>query len=393
MFVQCWRVGQESISDLAMTIGSVSGDLAADWIPSLPPDLGASLIGWPHHLLKVLPLEWSLGGNKTTRQTLILQKAAGRSERQWKGVLSWMLGVAGTRRYLHSDGYRWIAPASAFYPSNTQDVDLYNWHPSFPRTSLTVNAVSKRRLRPDYIALRPTSRSLPTLDWAVVEAKGTHRSLSGIANCPGSWSAQVRNVRMQFHERPVSIQRHLVVATRVNSNGKSELSRCLQVRAWNNRTSDEGRGLPLSAAVEIATAHLFGVFNNLHLPETARAIATAARLRHTPNLWNSDLQKAAATRAFSELDTARARARDESRTTTIDTFWGPINARISEPVLDLVQGLVSTSSPEEAIDILWATDEALNDWQKRQSRQPNQVLLPYGVELTLPEGWNTGEQR
>jgi hypothetical protein len=87
-----------------------------------------------------------------------------RSERQWKSFLSWMLGVAGTRHVLASEGYRWVAPVSAFYTDAVQVVDLSAWNPLFPRSILTTTRRpgSQSRLCPDYLALRPRPSTQPS---------------------------------------------------------------------------------------------------------------------------------------------------------------------------------------------------------------------------------------
>lgn len=137
-----------------MTTSDISSHLLADGVPSLPATVGSSFIGWPPFLVEVA----KFNGN----DFLALREEAGRTERHWKSVLSWMLGVAGTRHVLVSEGYRWIAPLSAFYPGTVQPVDLSAWHPSFPPTAVTAERRpgSRCRLRPDYLAYaRPRTHS------------------------------------------------------------------------------------------------------------------------------------------------------------------------------------------------------------------------------------------
>src|SRR5690242_744893 len=127
MFVQSWAVGATTSAGLPMTAGHISGHLLADWIPSFPLALSSSFVGWPSFLIKTVDFQ--------TKQFLTLASVARTSERQWKGVLSWMLGVAGARHVLASDGYRWIAPMSAFYPNNAQQVAIQGDFP-FPPSSI-----------------------------------------------------------------------------------------------------------------------------------------------------------------------------------------------------------------------------------------------------------------
>ena len=46
-------------------------------------------MGWPAYLLQGIPIA---GWN-----ALAVRRVAGQSDRQWKSVFSWMLGVAATR--------------------------------------------------------------------------------------------------------------------------------------------------------------------------------------------------------------------------------------------------------------------------------------------------------
>jgi hypothetical protein len=113
-----------------MTTSEVSGHLLADWVPSLPVAVGPSFIGWPPYLLDA--------ANINGKDLILVRAEAGRSERQWKSFLSWMLGVAGARHVLASEGYRWVAPVSAFYTGAVQSVDLSAWNPMFPSSVVTI---------------------------------------------------------------------------------------------------------------------------------------------------------------------------------------------------------------------------------------------------------------
>ena len=78
---------------LPLTVADISSHLLADWMPALPAIVGSSFIGWPPFLLELAKF------NETT--VLAVRAEAGRSERQWKSVLSWMLGVAEADARLH----------------------------------------------------------------------------------------------------------------------------------------------------------------------------------------------------------------------------------------------------------------------------------------------------
>lgn len=163
-----------------MTSNDISSHLLSDWVRSFPAAASSSFMGWPSFLLQTINLNGS--------DLLALRQAAGRSERQWKGVLSWMLGVAGARHVLQLEQYRWVAPLSAFYPDLTTEVDLTGWNPTFPRSSLTARKKpqSTCELRPDYIALRLTASPMggESYEWAVAEAKGTSLCLKNMSNLP-----------------------------------------------------------------------------------------------------------------------------------------------------------------------------------------------------------------
>src|SRR5262244_1707022 len=130
MFVEFWDVESAASTPLPMTVDDVSFHLALDWVPSLPPADGTAFMGWPPFLVENLP------SYSNTITFLALRATAARSERQWKGVLSWMLGVAGARHFLRRDGYNWVAPLSAFYPTAVRTVEVQVWPPQFPKTTL-----------------------------------------------------------------------------------------------------------------------------------------------------------------------------------------------------------------------------------------------------------------
>ena len=142
MNVLYWPVGVTSMTHLGMTVSDISGHLLEDWVPSLPPTVSSAFMGWPFYLINVKQFQ--------STDYLVLRKEVRNTERQWKGFLSWMLGIAGTRHVLAKEGYRWIAPASAFYPNSSHPVNISNWNPAFPPGIVTVTLPSnpKSRLRP-----------------------------------------------------------------------------------------------------------------------------------------------------------------------------------------------------------------------------------------------------
>jgi hypothetical protein len=147
---------------------------------------------------------------------VLLLTEAGRSERQWKGFVSWMLGVAGTRHVLTSGGYRWIAPISAFYPGAIQAVDLSTWNTLFPQSSIvaTRKSGSTSRLFPDYLALRPKS-GVGSYEWAVAEA-----------NAKRAWA---RRLQVRAWNRTVTVEAGLSSEAAVDARLDAY---CLRTSLW-----------------------------------------------------------------------------------------------------------------------------------------------------------------
>jgi len=374
---------------LPMTAGDISSHLLADWVPSLPAAVGSSFIGWPPFLLEVA----NFNGN----DVLALRAEAGRTERQWKSILSWMLGVAGTRHVVASEGYRWIAPLSAFYPGAVQAVDLSVWHPSFPRSAVTVDRRpgSRCRLRPDYLALRSTAQAFGPYEWAVVEAKGTQACLTNTRACPTAWASQARSVIVTVNGVRIAIRRHLVVATRVNPNAAFPRTRRIQVRAWNRKDESEGSRLPSEATLDIAAAHLFGLFRGLRLRDNARAIAVSVQARMEARAGNvSDSTRVHANgiaeRAEVELrERTRLTTQLDGRTATVisvDTELGAISVEVAEPIISLARTLRRAEPPDIAVAALREADAQLDAWEasrRTATRQRGSVVLPFGVEVRL----------
>jgi hypothetical protein len=389
MFVEYCAVGATDRSTLQMSTDDISAQLQVDWMPSLPATVASSLVGWPPFLIETVKSEGI--------DVLMLRKDVGRTERQWKGMLSWMLGVAGTRQVLADEQYRWIAPLSAFYPYAVQPVDLSGWNPNFPPTSLTADRLpgSGSRLRPDYVALRSTAPgpARPTYEWAVAESKGTRRSLTGIRTCPAAWSKQAHNVVLTLDGAKLEIPRHLVIATRVNPNAKSMNARLIQIRAWNQRL-ESGEASPARMAIFVAAAHLFGLLRNLRLRENARAIVAAVQaLTATPKERIADTgagpRATILERAEVELNDRRREYPDGRRATmtSFETDLGSIAVELTQPVVTLVQDLQRASSEDAAVRALQEADVQLDTWEDscraRRQEHDGVVLLPFGVEVRI----------
>jgi hypothetical protein len=404
MFVQFWDVGSAATARLAMTVRDISRHLAADWVPTLPPADGTAFMAWPPFLIEDVPARGST-------RFLTLRDRAARSERQWKGVLSWMLGVAGARHFLRRDGYTWIAPLSAFYPNALRTVDVAAWPPQFPQTKLVTdrNPASRSRLRPDYIALRPipNAQNAGAYEWAVAEAKGVANQLSSKTACPADWHNQARNVTVTVNGAKIVVPRHLVIATRVNPNAANAETRRLQIRAWNRKEqlSAENR-LPPEAAVDIASAHLFGMFRALRLRGNAVSLALSVQLRaerrqeEAAMLLEADREREteallhdSRSRAHAELSDRRRQTSKAGGTsvvvTSIDTDRGTVEVEIAEALLVLAEKLQEAPTEEQAALALHKADAELERLEQQRGTQPDghERLGPIGLEIRLPDAF------
>ena len=385
MFVQFWAVGATVPTLIPMTSQDISAHLLVDWVPWLPTSASASLMGWPSHLIELVRYDGI--------DVLALRADAGRTERQWKGMLSWMLGIAGTRHILNKEQYRWIAPLSAFYPDAVLPVSYNPMPTAYPRTSIVAERAPRNssHLRPDYLALRLDGRSY---EWAVVEAKGNHKSLEYLADCPVEWYKQARNVLLKVHGYPITSLRNLVIATRVNPNAANPLTRRVQVRAWNSTEDSIYSGIPLDAAVDIVAAHLYGFFRNIGLHANAHAMALSMEIRSEVSLSAArefpSRQRDAIERAEFELE-SRTRLDDQqasgrhSTVVSVITDSGPVEFDIAEPLITLSRNLKSAVDYDHAAEGLLEAESQLDGWERQIRRGTiEDVVLPFGVRVRLP---------
>ncbi len=354
--VDYWPVGQSQSTTLPMGTTDISRHLAADWVPSLPATVSNSFIGWPPELIRSLdptPVDPS--------PVLCLKPEAGRCERQWKGFLAWMLGVAGTRHVLEDEGFAWIAPLSAFYPETTQDVDLANWHVGeFPRCSVEARRRqgNASRLRPDYVALRSvgSSESGTAYEWAIVESKGTRKSVTNLTQCPVDWHRQVRNVQLEVHESPQEVARHLVVATRVNPNAVRDTTRRISIRAWNSASAEIPQA-PLDAVADIAAAHVFGLCHKFQLTNSAHALALAV------DRWGNTRAGSQKKEPRREEEEIWGRAEDELRRAELPPVQLEeelIQMDLAPAIITLVKELWAARTTSEAAEALGRAEKLLS---------------------------------
>ena len=363
----------------------------SDWIPGLPTSASSPMMKWPSYMIQSVQV-----GND---EVLVLREEAGRTERQWKGMLSWMLGIAGTRHILSRERYRWIAPLSAFYPEVVQSVSQLAWPATYPPGSIVANRAPGygSHLRPDYLALRQTDS---TDDWAVVEAKGTKVSLENRLNCPTDWYNQARNVILTINGNQITPSRNVVVATRVNPNAVNELTRQIQIRAWNSTDDSSDTAFPPEASVDIAAAHMYGFFRNLRLLDVAHAIAlsteTRFEVRRSADQRQSSNQERLS-RLSEALDNAEIELQQHTRfddqpevsqsstVVSFDAVPGLISFELAEPLLELARSLVRSSNYDAAYEAMVEADSGLNGWEHQvRLEDSDDVILPFGVRVRIP---------
>ena len=363
-------IGSTAVEALPLTTTEISSHLLADWLPNLPLATGASFFGWPS---QILFQSHSLG-----TAYLTIHQWLGQSERQWKGVISWMLGVAGARRVLSELGYRWVAPSSAFYPESTGPIAIA-WPSNFPRANLSVaeDPSNSSRLRPDYIALKPSNGGT-SYQLAAAEAKGTSKAIlsAAKASCPASWYQQVKNIRITLGGVPLYVPRHIVIATRVNPNAVQNTTRQLAIRAWNSNDKDQRLELGSGDGIAVVVAHLFGFYRNIGFVRVAERLAVALTrfsdsndsIQQSFNFdTGDDKQPVVQFNSVAELSLASGVSAE---------------IRLSDELIELTKSLINAANKDEAAQAIARGDRELDAWndQPRPSKE-SLSRLSFGVEI------------
>lgn len=233
----------------------------------------------------------------------------------------------------------------------------------------------------------------------MVEAKGTQACLTNRPACPNAWASQARGVVVRVNGFRIATPRHLVVATRVNPNATNPRRRRIQIRAWNRTDEPEESRLPSEATVVIAAAHLFGLFRGLRLRDNALAMAvsvqarTEARIGHVSDSTRADVSSISE-RAEAELRqrTQLVTQEDGSGAAVIsaDTELGAVEVLIAEPLISLARSFRRADIPHIAVTALQEADSQLDAWEasrRTTTRQRGNVVLSFGVEVRLPDGF------
>ena len=354
-----WKVGCAVAEELALTPQDVAAHLLNDWLPGVPAGQGADFMGWPSRLLL------------SDYGQLFLSDVVARTERQWKGMISWMLGVAGARAYLKEDKYRWIAPISAFFDDAVQPVSVPQWYLPFPQPDLTVVRTRNRVLCPDYIAVRSAAGQRP-IEWAVAEAKGTKKFLTARTDCQPDWREQVRNIQISLDQSRLIPQRYIVIATHVSPGGP------LRIKAWNNEIAQDTDAFP-PALPEVVCAHLFGFYSGIGLLAVARTVASAV-FRRAMHKRRMNLRWA------SEVDErGDGGTTDKALPQEVRVGRGEMSAvvEISEPLRSLTAALVTIDHQDEATKAIRRADQEPDEWWDvhRDRHEPETVTLPFGIRV------------
>ena len=170
----------------------------------------------------------------------------------------------------------------------------------------------------------------------------------------------------------------------------------MQVRAWNQK-DDFPTQLSADAAVEIVSAHLFGLYRGLHMPRNALAVAISVQDRRETSVQGRRPTTTADERArlfesadveFRERIRRTAATRDGSG--VVDTELGAVAVNLAAPLLTLSGAIREARTADEAFTAVKRADAELDDWQRSRPRNEERhgiVFLPFGVELQVPDSF------
>ncbi len=209
----------------------LAGYLGTEWIPGTPRSFIDSLTEIIGTILTRVKLNGSV-------DSWCVNADVADTDRQWRGVTSWIIGVAFARDVMESEGYSWWSPVSGFSGTvSTGKTKTGRWMPWIPRSLYSVEKLgTKSNLLPDYTACRLSGDG--TFQYAFVESKGTKNNIQNKHLAPADWLNQVNNAKLLFRERIAPVAHRYVVATRINPDAKRANTRRIIVRAWDSQ--DDG---------------------------------------------------------------------------------------------------------------------------------------------------------
>ncbi|RIK33488.1 MAG: hypothetical protein DCC55_34855 [Chloroflexi bacterium] len=266
MYFDYFPAGSSTPKRVKITEVELAKYIATDWMPGLPITI---MNGFADVLRGVLETE-----EIQHHDYWCVNQDLASTDRQWKGMTSWILGVAFARFTVESEGYPWWSPVSAFKGDNsTGHTTTGNWIVSNPRSLFYVTRKPSwpSNLCPDYVLCRlaPTG-----YEYAFCESKGTDRALSRRNSPPVDWSNQVRSIDLLFNGKVIDVNHHLIVATRINPTASRPSTRQIIVRAWD-ATDPTNEGDDVKFASFLAT-HYAAICWRLGYGELAELMESAA---------------------------------------------------------------------------------------------------------------------
>jgi hypothetical protein len=374
MHIQFLDVGSRDTEFLPCTKENLASELTHDLLPTFAVSSPIAYLGWPIQLLEVN----RFGDTECLSVHPILEN----SDRQWKGFVSWMLGVAGARVVLKHMGYRWLAPASAFYQERTRNLSI-DWPDDFPPSCLSLSRANgnKSKLRPDYLALKKAASGEYRI--TSVEAKGTKQPIlsAKYSNCPRNWHQQVRNVELNFDGANLAISRYLVIGTRVLPKERSNIINPLAIRAWNSTTTGPKYDHAPEKVLPIVYANLYGIFHNLGQSEVCGGIEQSLKR-------SFDLQRKQRRLDFETTTTSPS---NEPRPVKVqrtikEKFKNGliVEISISDELANLTEDLIEAKTEAEAVASFLRGEKVLDKWEAESSKETtraNATRLSCGVEV------------
>lgn len=136
MYFQYYPVGESTVKKESVTDLEIASYIATEWFPNVPYSV---INGFAEVIGNVLmPIRKGSSTFWHVNPDLAI------TDRQWKGMTSWIVGVAFTRFVIESEGYPWWSPVSAFKGDRSRGLTTTgNWLPSIPRTNFRASPKPK----------------------------------------------------------------------------------------------------------------------------------------------------------------------------------------------------------------------------------------------------------
>lgn len=255
-----WPIGGNVRSFLPVSMAELAGNIATDWLPTRPSAVSTGMTD----LLGEVLYEEQFAVN---RRWIVNRQLTG-MDRQWRGVTSYICGVAFCRKIAEILGYTWCVPVS-FYWQNTQPNLFMNWwSPFFNIRDCVIQKGVLSNLLPDYLLARRSTSG--AFEIAFCESKGTSRALQNLSSPPTTWRNQSRNAAFVYQGAVVQPVQCIIVATRIQPRLIRATNRVCQVRVWN--VKEEVPPVPAEAIRAILLTHYMAVFRCVGLGALANCL-------------------------------------------------------------------------------------------------------------------------